>query len=132
MSSVAPKLDNTLDPSPVWKECLNIIKDNVPFITYNTWFLPIVPVELIDTKLKVQVPNNFFVEWIEEHYKTLLSKTIIQVLGENGVLVYKVLNDSPEPETFVLTKQEKPGLLSPWFPRERLKICKLFVRHAVF
>ena len=25
----------------IWKECLSLIKENVPFITYNTWFLPI-------------------------------------------------------------------------------------------
>lgn len=78
----------------IWKECLNIIKENVPFITYNTWFLPIKPLELNDNKLKIQVPNNFFIEWIDEHYNTLINKTIQQILGEESKLIYVIVDDS--------------------------------------
>jgi chromosomal replication initiator protein len=81
------------NPITAWKECLGIIKDNVPFITYHTWFLPVKPLELDGFTLKIQVPNNFFVEWIDEHYNTLINKTVSQVLGDNGKLVYKIVND---------------------------------------
>ena len=107
MGGAAPKLDNTRDASGVWKDCLSIIKENVPFITYNTWFLPIVPIELNDYNLKIQVPNNFFIEWIEEHYKTLLKKTITQVLGNDGKLNYLVLNESPDFDNFIISKTDK-------------------------
>ena len=50
--------------SKIWKECLEIIKKNVSNITYNTWFLPIKPYDINDRVLKIQVPNNFFIEWI--------------------------------------------------------------------
>lgn len=83
----------------VWKECLNIIKENVPFITYNTWFLPIKPFELENSILKIYVPNNFFIEWIEEHYNTLINKTVAQILGADGKLVYVIYEDKePIPE----------------------------------
>ncbi|MBX3006430.1 MAG: chromosomal replication initiator protein DnaA [Melioribacteraceae bacterium] len=81
----------------VWKECLKIIKDNVPFITYNTWFLPIKPFDIENTILKVYVPNSFFIEWIEEHYNTLINKTIHQVLGSDGKLIYLILEEKEEP-----------------------------------
>lgn len=81
----------------VWKECLKIIKDNVPFITYNTWFLPIKPFDIENTALKVYVPNSFFIEWIEEHYNTLINKTINQVLGPGGKLIYLILEEKEEP-----------------------------------
>lgn len=86
---------NTLekDPKDIWKECLSIIKENVPFITYNTWFLPIKPFELDNDTLKIYVPNNFFIEWIEEHYNTLINKTVAQVLGGSGKLAYVVLEE---------------------------------------
>lgn len=77
----------------LWKECLSIIKENVPFITYNTWFLPIKPFELENSTLKIYVPNNFFIEWIEEHYNTLINKTVSQVLGSNGRLVYVIYEE---------------------------------------
>lgn len=86
------------DANIVWKECLSIIKENVPFITYNTWFLPIKPFELDNNSLKISVPNNFFIEWIEEHYNTLINRTISQVLGENAKLIYVVIEDNSEPD----------------------------------
>ena len=100
------------DHKQAWKSCLNIVKENVPFITYNTWFLPVKPVELINKTLKVQVPNSFFIEWIEEHYNTLINKTVKQVLGDEGKLVYIILDDNaadPQPGVIdEIKNEEKP------------------------
>src|SRR3990172_1520294 len=92
-------LDNT---TLLWKECLKTIKDNVTQMTYNTWFLPIKPLELNDATLKVQLPSQFFWEWIDEHYNTLINKTIHEVLGPSAKLTYIISEekDNPvEPET---------------------------------
>lgn len=96
MMTSTESLQTERDAKNIWKECLSIIKENVPFITYNTWFLPIKPYELENNKLKIYVPNNFFVEWIEEHYNTLINKTISQVLGPEGKLVYVILEEKDE------------------------------------
>lgn len=80
----------------LWNDCLEIIKKNVPFLTFNTWFLPIKPLELSGSTLKVRVPNNFFVEWIEEHYNTLINNTIQQVLGTEGKLAYIILDEQED------------------------------------
>src|SRR5690554_4967328 len=74
----------------VWKECLKIFKDNVTLMTYNTWFLPIKPLELENKTLKVQLPSQFFWEWIDEHFNTLITKTIHQVLGPDAKLAYNI------------------------------------------
>lgn len=79
----------------LWRDCLKVIKDNVPPITYSTWFLPIRPVSIEDEALKVKVPNNFFIEWIDEHFNTLISKTMHNVIGPNSKLVYLV-DDKPQ------------------------------------
>ena len=91
-------VDTEIDEVKIWNECLVIIKENVPFITFNTWFIPIKPVKLIGNTLKIQVPNNFFVEWIDGHYNTLITKTIKQVLGEQGELVYIILDERESKE----------------------------------
>ncbi len=96
MNNVAEKLIFEKEAKDVWKECLNIIKDNVPFITYNTWFLPIKPFDFSEDTLKVYVPNNFFIEWIGEHYNTLINKTVMQVLGEAGRLKYVILEENEQ------------------------------------
>jgi chromosomal replication initiator protein len=91
-------VDTEIDEVKIWNECLVIIKENVPFITFNTWFIPIKPVKLIGNTLKIQVPNNFFVEWIDGHYNTLITKTIKQVLGDQGELVYIILDERESKE----------------------------------
>ena len=63
------------DANSVWKNCLTRIKENVTLMTYNTWFLPIRPVSFNDNNLKVQLPNQFFWEWIDEHFSTIVKKT---------------------------------------------------------
>lgn len=100
MVNTAENLIVDKDAKDIWKECLSIIKENVPNITYNTWFLPIKPAEYSDNTLKVFIPNNFFIEWIEQHFNTLIKNTVAQVLGENGKLIYVILEEKEsEPET---------------------------------
>lgn len=78
----------------VWERCLKVIKDNIPFQSFKTWFEPIVPVSLEEDVLTIQVPSQFFYEWLEEHYIGLLKKTIKKELGASGRLEYSVIMDS--------------------------------------
>ncbi|MBC7553094.1 MAG: chromosomal replication initiator protein DnaA [Taibaiella sp.] len=86
---------NTNTPSPdageLWEKCLVIIKDNVNWRTYQTWFEPIKAVGLNDNIVTLQVPSQFFYEWLEEHYVELLGKTIKRVLGKPARLEYRIL-----------------------------------------
>ena len=74
-----------------WKECLQIIRDNVPKVSYRTWFEPIVPLKLEDNVLTIQVPSTFFYEFLEEQYIDLLRKTLTKVIGPGVKLEYHVL-----------------------------------------
>ncbi len=78
----------------VWEKCLAVIKDNIPPQSYNTWFVPIVPINLEKDVLTIQVPSQFFYEWLEEHYIALLSKTIRMQLGASATLEYSVIIDN--------------------------------------
>ena len=60
----------------LWQSCLDVIKARVPDQTYETWFKPIKPISYDEEKLTVQVPSQFFYEWIENHYKDLLTNTL--------------------------------------------------------
>jgi chromosomal replication initiator protein len=72
----------------VWQECLRIIRENVPEQSFKTWFEPIVPLRLDGTMLTIQVPSQFFYEWLEENYVHLLRKAIDYALGRQGMLEY--------------------------------------------
>jgi len=78
----------------VWNNCLAIIKDIVEWQPYKTWFEPIKPVSLKDKILTIQVPSQFFYEYLEEHYVTLLAKTLKRELGKDANLEYRIMMDS--------------------------------------
>lgn len=83
-----------VDSITVWGDCLEIIRQEVDEQNFNTWFKPINPVRTTDDVLTIQVPSQFFYEWLEEHYVPVLKKAIHQVLGPNGRLEYSVVVDS--------------------------------------
>jgi len=74
----------------VWQNCLKIIKDNVPSISYRTWFEPIVPIRIDSNILTIQVPSPFFYEYLEEQYIDILRKTLRKELGPDAKLEYTV------------------------------------------
>src|SRR3984885_6879003 len=78
----------------LWEKCLHIIKDNVNWQTYQTWFEPAKAVGHNDNVLTLQVPSQFFYEWLEEHYVELLGKTIKRVLGKGGRLEYRIMMEN--------------------------------------
>ncbi|MGE5812261.1 MAG: DnaA N-terminal domain-containing protein, partial [Ignavibacteria bacterium] len=90
-----------------WKECLKTIKENVTQMTFNTWFLPIKPFELNNSVLKIQLPSQFFWEWIDEHYNTLINRTIRQVLGESARLAYIISEEKETEEPEHIRSEEK-------------------------
>jgi chromosomal replication initiator protein len=87
----------------LWNECLKTIKQNVTLMTYNTWFHPIKALTFKDSVLTVQLPSQFFWEWIDEHYNTLINKTIHEVLGFDAKLAYVIAEDNE-------TEIEVPGI----------------------
>lgn len=78
----------------VWNNCLQIIKDNVSPQSFKTWFEPIKPLKLEENVLTIEVPSQFFYEWLEEHYISLLRKTVKLELGTEGRLEYSIIMDS--------------------------------------
>jgi len=80
----------------LWGKCLAVIKDIVPEPAFNTWFLPIVPLAYEEKKVTIQVPSQFFYEYLEEKYANVLKVTLHRVFGKGMVLNYRVsMGQSP-------------------------------------
>lgn len=77
----------------VWSACLNILNENVTSQSFKTWFEPIVPMNLRGGTLTVQVPSQFFYDWIEEHFEGMINSTITRVLGKDASLTYEILKE---------------------------------------
>lgn len=100
----------------VWAKCLEIIKDNLgkdKEQIYKTWFEPIVPIQLEDNVLTIQVPSSFFYEWLEENFIDLLKRTIRLQLGPDGRLKYSIVmatSISNEPVTTSLPSNGRQSI----------------------
>ena len=68
----------TLDHITAWENCLQAIRKSINAQSFKTWFEPIKPIKLEGSSLTIQVPNNFFYEWLEANYVGLLKTTIRQ------------------------------------------------------
>ena len=102
----------------IWESCLSVIKDNVSSQSFKTWFEPIKPIKLSNSVLTLQVPSQFFYEWLEEHYITLLKKTIKKELGNEGRLEYSIImensyNNTSKPYTVKIPTNNKKELKNP-------------------
>ena len=78
----------------IWNDCLKMIRENTQPQSYKTWFEPIRPIAYEGDVLTIQVPSQFFYEYLETHYISLLKLTINKVLGKAGRLQYSIVMDN--------------------------------------
>ena len=75
----------------IWKNCLEYIKERIPNQSFSTWFEPIKPLKSEGNVLTIQVPSQFFYEWLEEHYVHTLKEAISKEMGIGSRLEYSVV-----------------------------------------
>jgi len=78
----------------VWDNILELVQQQVTANSFATWFRPIKPAKLEDNALTIQVPSQFFYEWLEQHYRKIINNAMDQILGQEAKLVYSVIMDS--------------------------------------
>lgn len=81
-------MDNRNTYIEIWAECLDIIRQIVEPVQYETWFEPIKAVSFVDSTLTVEVPSDWFREYIESAFLDVLRKTLHRVIGQKAKLVY--------------------------------------------
>ena len=74
----------------IWDRCLKMIEQIVSPRAFETWFKPIRPESFLNGVLTVNVPSEFFREYLEEYYLDVLKKTLKKEIGADAKLVYRV------------------------------------------
>ncbi len=97
----------------VWERCLTIIKDIIDWQPFKTWFEPIKPVKLKENVLTIQVPSQFFYEYLEEHYVGLIGKALKRELGKGAHLEYRIVMDSNSNQSKPVTVNMPTGYHRP-------------------
>lgn len=75
-----------------WQQCLARIREKVGPHTYETWFRATDMSSDGNGTVRIQVPNRFFADFIEEHFAPVIGET----LKEMGIPVTELLFDPTE------------------------------------
>lgn len=68
-----------------WTNVLEMIRPRVTPDTYATWFEHIIFLGIEDGKVLLQVPNNFFYEYLAEHFGKMLLAEVNKEFGVNDI-----------------------------------------------
>jgi chromosomal replication initiator protein len=76
-----------------WNHCLQILRSRVDENSFSTWFEPIAPLSLQGSLLTIEVPSQYFYEWLEEHYVADLQQALAAAIGKDARLEYSIVVD---------------------------------------
>ena len=69
----------------LWATTTKQLKVSLPQHAYNTWLEPIRPESINGNTIILNVPNQFFYEWIESHYAATIRKTVKSISNDIDV-----------------------------------------------
>ena len=90
----------------LWETCLRTIRNNIAEDKFKTWFAPIQIVSYQENVLRFGLPNEFFHEYLVQHYGNLLYTVIKKVFGEDIRLEYCLISANTD-------KNNKPVVKHP-------------------
>lgn len=93
-------------PHILWSRCLDTLKQHVNPQSFQTWFLPIRPVKVQNNILTIEVPSQFFYEWLEEHYPNVIRKALSEILGGEAAPEY-IIRQEPLPKSEPVIKPKQ-------------------------
>lgn len=73
-----------------WNIFLEFARKEVSEQTFNIWFQPMKFISFKENRLIINVPNQFFYEFIEKNHLETIKKAIISGFGENIELMYNI------------------------------------------
>lgn len=66
----------------IWGNVLEIISENTPTVSFQTWFKDTELIDLTSKDALVKANNQFQQDWLSEKYLTLIEESIYRAIGE--------------------------------------------------
>ena len=90
-----------------WRESKKIIKKNISFQAYQTWFSGLQIISVDYESITLQVPNRFHYEWIDSKYGELIKSATKKCFGKEMGVNYSVIVQHEQQSSEVLQKIDK-------------------------
>ena len=97
----------------VWSGVLSSLRKTLPSHALSAWFEPVDPIGFSGDKILLEVPNQFFAEWIESHY----DKELIAALRSNSDkgTNYRFIISDKEPTPLNASESNTGSTIAPLY-----------------
>ena len=99
--------NQTLSYKTLWNKLKKEIKETTNERMFGTWIEPVKPIALNRSILVLELPNQFFYEWIETHYKNQFEKIIKEKLKEEIKIQFTIGVESVSNKAEKITQHKK-------------------------
>ena len=72
----------TVDLANIWDKILEYTKEEIGERAFENWFAQTRLSSVTETALVIEVPSNFFKDWIYDHYRDILKISILKTIGK--------------------------------------------------
>lgn len=72
----------SIDLSKIWDKILDYTKQEIGERAFENWFTQTRLSSITDDELVIEVPSNFFKDWIYDHYRDILNISILRTIGK--------------------------------------------------
>ena len=111
--------------SNIWDKILDYTKQEIGERAFENWFTQAKLSSVTDDALIIQVPSNFFKDWIYDHYRDVLNISILKTIGKVMPIVFEVKEQpkfkqsEPSNKTIAMERpQKKSFYLNPRYTFE--------------
>lgn len=84
---------NNSPATTLWREIIARLRPQIGDDNVELWLKPVEPVELEQQQLRLKVPNKFFTEWIQDHYRDKIEASLKDLTGKDIALDFAVTKD---------------------------------------
>ena len=81
-----------MNKNELWSSAVKNLSLDLPHHAINTWIDPIRAKEIVKNKIVLEVPNQFFLEWVDSHYKKTIDASVKKISKNNISVKFKVGN----------------------------------------
>ncbi len=130
------------DLSLVWEKCLLFMRDNLNAAednddlkklekSFDLLFDKVQPLSLVNHNLTLLVPSDFYKEYIEDNYLSLLSAALRKNIGKGVKLWYSVMENKPSGKEKPIVQKVKGNSIPAPKMQEAMPKAKNFVNPLV-
>jgi len=113
-----------MPPANIWEQAQGVIKERIGATSFETWFSNVHVKESGPDSLLIEAPDEFFKNWIVEHYLTLIEEVVESLSSKKYALEFSV-----NAEIFTEGTQDKLWQLEKGFtpkPQSQSKLNSRF------